>query len=194
MNITIFGGAFNPPTLGHELVLKEIFRLNLIPGLDEVWLLPEYQHSFAKNELLIEPRHRLAMLRFLTPVRIKMKPDLIDNKMSGNTIEHINYLKKKYPDHRFSFLIGSDNLKSFDLWPQWQKLLRLMTFYVYPRKGLAFKPLYPGMKPLTDPRQKVTDIASTMVRDRIAKGLSWEELVPPEVAGYIKRKRLFLRA
>lgn len=194
MNITIFGGSFNPPTLGHQVVLEQILKLHLIPGLDEIWLLPEYQHSFAKNQTLIEPKHRLAMLHLLTRSRVQMKQDLIDQKMSGNTIEHISYLKKTYPQHRFSFLLGSDNLKTFDLWPRWQKLLQLMTFYVYPRKSFPFKPLYPNMVPLTHPKQKVSAISSTMVREKIERGEDWEKLVPPAVADYIRKKRLFLTA
>lgn len=191
MHITIFGGSFNPPTLGHQLVLEEIFRLQLIPDLDEIWLLPEYQHSFAKNQFLIEAKHRLAMTKFLLRPGVKLETACFDQKFSGNTIDHINYLKKIYPGHRFSFLLGSDNLKSFDLWPQWQKLLRLMTFYIYPRKGFPFRPLYPGMTALTDSRQKTSNIASTMVRERIERGENWEDLVPPAVADYIKQKRLF---
>ena len=65
MNITLFGGSFNPPTLGHEMVLEQIFKLKLIPNLDEIWLLPEYQHSFAKNQLLIDARERMAMTQLL---------------------------------------------------------------------------------------------------------------------------------
>lgn len=191
MHITIFGGSFNPPTLGHELVLEQIFKLKLIPKLDEIWLLPEYQHSFAKNHELIDGKHRLAMTRYLLRDRVKLQTACIDQKLSGNTIDHINYLKKIYPQHRFSFLIGSDNLKSFDLWPKWQQLLKLMTFYIYPRQGYAFKPLYPGMTALRHPQQKISNIASTMVREKIRKNLPWEHLVPEPVAQYIKRQRLF---
>jgi len=191
MNITLFGGSFNPPHLGHEIVLKQIFELKLIPGLEQIWLLPEYRHSFAKNIYLAPVKDRLAMTKFLENHKIKTQTCCIDNKMSGNTIEHITYLKKTYPEHHFSFLIGSDNLKNFHRWPQWQNLLKLMTFYVYPRHGCPFKPIYPGMKPLTDPRQIVTNISSTMIRERVKQRLSVEHLLAPEVWRYIKRKKLF---
>lgn len=191
MNIVLFGGSFNPPTLGHEIVIEQILKLKLIPQLDQIWLLPEYQHSFSKNRALIDAQHRLAMTKFLLRPGVKLQTACLDKRMSGNTIEHVNYLREKYPQHRFSFLMGSDNLKSFDLWPQWQKLLKLMTFYIYPREGFAFKPLYPGMKPLTHPRQVISGIASTLVREKIRSGKNWEDLVPPDVAGYIRQKKLF---
>ncbi|MCG2691921.1 hypothetical protein L6272_03775, partial [Microgenomates group bacterium] len=122
MNITLFGGSFNPPHLGHEIVLKQIFQLKLIPNLDQIWLLPEYQHSFAKNTDLAPVKHRLAMAKFLLGPKIKLQTCCIDKQMSGNTIEHITYLKNKFPRHQFSFLMGSDNLAGFTKWPQWQKL------------------------------------------------------------------------
>jgi nicotinate-nucleotide adenylyltransferase len=191
MHITLFGGSFNPPHLGHAIVLEQICKLKLIKPLDEIWLLPEYQHSFAKNIALIPASHRLAMTRFLLRPKVKLQTCCIDKKMSGNTIDHITYLKKTFPRHQFSFLLGSDNLKTFDLWPQWQTLLRLMPFYIYPRKGFDFKPLYPNMMPLTDSRQIITDISSTMVRNLIRQSLPWEHLVPPEIAGYILTHQLY---
>ena len=194
MNITLFGGSFNPPTLGHEIVIDQIFKLKLVPSLGEIWLLPEYQHSFAKNQLLIDARDRLAMTRLLLRPGVKVETACFDQKLSGNTIDHINYLRSVYPQHRFSFLMGSDNLKTFDLWPKWQRLLKLMTFYVYPRRGFGFKPLYPGMKPLTHPNQIITNISSTMVRTKLEQGEVAAEFLPKPVAEYIKQKRLFLTA
>lgn len=185
MNITLFGGSFNPPHLGHEIVLKQIFALKLIPDLDQIWLLPEYQHSFAKNTDLAPASHRLTMAKFLLQPHVKIETCCIDKQMSGNTIEHIAYLQKTYPEHHFSFLIGSDNLPGFTKWPQWPELLKLMLFYIYPRLGCPFKPLYPNMKPLTHPAQIITNISSTMVRQRISQGLPVEHLLPREISRYI---------
>lgn len=191
MYITIFGGSFNPPTLGHQIVLEQIFKLNLIQPLDEIWLLPEYTHSFAKNQNLISPVHRLAMTKFLLQPRVKLQTCCLDRHLSGNTIDHITYLQTAYPQHQFSFLLGSDNLKTFDLWPQWQNLLKLIPFFVYPRAGFPFKPLYPNMTPLTDPKQIISDISSTLVRHLIAKKLPFTHLLPKKVNAYIQTHQLY---
>lgn len=191
MHLTIFGGSFNPPHLGHAIVLEQIFKLKLIKPLDCIWLLPEYTHSFSKNQTLVNPEHRLAMTKLLLRPHVKLQTACIDKEMSGNTIDHITYLTKTFPRHQFSFLIGSDNLKTFDLWPQWQKLLQLMPFYIYPRKGFDFKPLYPNMFPLTDSRQIISDISSTMVRDLIRQKLAYEHLLPPEINAYIQTNQLY---
>lgn len=192
MNITLFGGSFNPPTIAHQIVIRQAFEL--IAGIDRIWLLPDYRHSFAKNNTLAPAADRLALTRFLQNHRVTTQACCIDRKMSGNTIDHINYLIRQFPRHRFSFLMGSDNLKTFPLWPEWEKLLELMPFYIYPRAGYDPEPLSPGMILLTDPLQIISNISSTLVRKRMAQNLSWEHLVPAGVAGYIKRKRLFLPA
>lgn len=191
MNITLFGGSFNPPHLGHKIVLKQILTLKLIPHLDQIWLLPEYRHSFVKNLHLAPVRDRLAMTKALLNHKIKLQTCCIDRKMSGNTIEHILYLNKTYPRHCFSFLIGSDNLPTFHLWPEYKKLLKLMTFYVYTRYGFPFRPLYLSMKPLADPRQVITNISSTMIRNRLKQGLTVEHLLPLPVFRYLRRHQLY---
>jgi len=189
MNITLFGGSFNPPHLGHQLVMTQVFEL--IPRLKQIWLLPDYQHSFPSKASLAPVKHRLAMTKMLENHRINTQTCAIDQKMSGNTIEHITYLKKKYPHHQFSFLMGSDNLASFTKWPQWQQLLTLMPFYIYPRVGFPLKPLKTNMHPLEHPLQIITNISSTMVRKRLAKNLTTKHLIPHKVNQYIQRNHLY---
>ena len=189
MHITLFGGSFNPTHLGHQLVITQAFEL--IPNLDELWLLPDYQHSFSKDSDLAPVKHRLAMTKMLENTNIKTQTCTIDNKMSGNTIEHLTFLKKKYPQHQFSFLMGSDNLQSFTQWPSWKQLLQLMPFYIYPRPSFSTKSLHPGMKALTHPLQIISNISSTMVRNRLKQSLTIKHLVPPSVAKYIKQNNLY---
>lgn len=189
MHIILFGGSFNPSHLGHQIVIAQ--SLELIPKLDELWLLPDYQHSFAKNNSFAPAEHRLAMARLLERDRVKTETTPIDQKLSGNTIDHITLLQKKYPGASFSFLMGSDNLRRFTEWPQWQELLKLMTFYVYPRAGFPFEPLYANMKPLKHPLQVVTNISSTLVRQRLEASLPVTHLLPTKVLAYIHTHHLY---
>lgn len=189
MKITLFGGSFNPTHLGHQIVIAQ--SLELIPKVEELWLLPDYQHSFEKNNSFAPAQHRLSMARLLERDRVKTETSPIDQKLSGNTIDHITLLQKKYPDHTFSFLMGSDNLKRFTDWPQWQELLKLMPFYIYPRAGFPFAPLYDNMKPLKHPLQVVTNISSTLVRERLEQQLPVTHLVPQKVLDYIHTHHLY---
>lgn len=181
MNITLFGGSFNPPHLGHQIVISQAFEL--IPNIDQLWLLPDYQHAFAKGKFFAPAKTRLKLVKKLakstnskkTPVKIETC--CLDNKMTGHTIDHLTYLQKQYPQHKFSFLMGSDNLKKFHQWPQHKELLNLMKFYIYPRSGHPFKPLYPNMHPIKHDLQVITNISSTMIRNRLHQNLSTSRLI-----------------
>lgn len=113
MNITLFGGSFNPPHLGHLIVMQQ--ALELIPDINELWLLPAYKHTFEKD--LADYPHRINMtktLRLLLPrnMQNKVKVETIecDQKMPGETYLTILILQKIKPDITFSFLMGTDQL------------------------------------------------------------------------------------
>lgn len=188
MNVTLFGGSFNPPHIGHQLVIAQAFEL---APIDEIWLLPMYQHVFSKNDTLAPVKQRLTMTKMLENHRIRTQTCEIDQKMSGQTIEPVKYLIKKYPQHQFSFLMGSDQLKSFNQWGSWQELIKLVPFYIYPRAGFAMRPLWSNMTALTHPLQIITNISSTMVRKRLKSGLTIKHLVPTPVAEYIARNAIY---
>lgn len=180
------GGVFNPPHLGHLLMAEQAMDFT---GIEQVWLLPVYQHSFNKHLNSLE--ERLKMTGMLTDDKIKLSILEIDHKLSGQTIELIPILKKLYPQHRFVFIIGSDQLATFHKWGEYKKLLKLMPFLVIPRAGFPLQPLYSGMKVLDHPLLVKTNISSTIIRNRFKKGLTIDHLVPEKVREYIEKKKLY---
>jgi nicotinate-nucleotide adenylyltransferase len=209
MNITLFGGSFNPPHLGHLIVIQQAFEL--IPDIGELWILPCYRHTFQKN--LAPTKHRLAMTKLLMnklPEQIKNKTKLcpieIDFKLSGETYEALQKLKSKrkhlkktmsFPPHysllstHYSFLMGTDQLKDFKKWGNWQKLLEEMPFHIYPRSGYKNKINLPNMNLLESPSQIVTNLSSTLVRERIDKNQTIDFIVPSSIANYIHKNNLY---
>src|SRR5262245_22404448 len=57
--VAIFGGAFNPITVGHVAVAR--FVLNSSRVFDEVWLMPCHEHMGGKS--MASPEDRLEMCR-----------------------------------------------------------------------------------------------------------------------------------
>lgn len=189
MHISLFGGSFNPPHLGHQIVINQAFEL--IPKLEKIWLLPDYQHAFAKNSDLAPVKHRLTMTKMLETSQVRTQTCKLDQKMPGYTLTAVHYLQTKYPQHQFSCLIGSDQLKVFTQWHQYQKLLKLIPFYVYPRAGFPLKPLFPNMTALTHPLQIITNISSTTIRQRLQAKLAIKHLIPAPVLKYINQHHLY---
>ena len=193
MKIAVLGGAFNPPHFGHELIAK---KLSDSGQFDEVWLTPCYQHTFNKD--LAPVYDRVSMTKLLTNKKIVFCDEEIKNKLNGQTIKLMTLLTKKYPQHQFVFVVGSDNLKSFKKWAHWQKLILNFTFLVFPRPEFKYNlKKYgldnPGYKfiLLKQPLLAISDISSTRIRERLSKGLSIDRLVPDKVKQYIYKHHLY---
>lgn len=187
MHIGLFGGAFDPPHLGHAQVTHSLIEKKIV---DEVWYLPVKHHHFEKKMSALD--HRLAMLEMLVRDQKQTRIELYETKQSGINYTYLTLksLSQEYPEHTFSFVIGSDNLSGFDRWLAVHPNLLHFAFLVYPRAGFTFKPLYPNMTPLTG-LQTVT-VSSTEVRENIQHGKSISHLVDKRVEEYIDRERLYL--
>ncbi len=214
-HIVLFGGSFNPPHLGHTIVISQAFEL--IPSLDELWLLPCNRHTFGKHVDFAPASDRLAMSRLLINNlpstihnRIKLCPIEIDLNLPGQTLNTLHALKKETAylsktmsissahysllSTHYSFLMGSDQLPSFEKWGSWQQLIKELPFFIYPRSGFPFKPVYPNMTTLESPLQAITNISSTIIRNRLKTHLPISHLVPPSIADYISSHHLYQKA
>lgn len=189
MKIAIFGGAFDPPHFGHQKVVTNFLKLNLV---DELWLLPVKNHAFAKT--MASAKDRLAMLGLLKenyfsklPVRICEYE--LEQTGTSITFKTLEALSEKYPQHQFSFLMGSDNLASFHKWHSFEELLRLYRFFIYPRSGYDFSLLRSGMIPLHDLEEM--KVSSTEVKACLQNGADPNDLVPLEIVHYFRQHRLY---
>lgn len=195
MKIAVLGGSFNPPHCGHLLIAKQI--LDFCP-VDEIWLTPCYKHTFQKT--LAATKHREAMTKMLTRPRIKYCGLEIKHKLTGDTIELMNLLKKKYPQHQFSFIIGSDNLCGFKKWGNWKKLITSFDFWVFPRPHFQYdlkkydldNPKY-RFKLVKNALLIYANISSTKIRERMRSSLAIDILVPTKVLNYIGNHKLYVK-
>lgn len=189
MNILLFGGSFNPPHLGHEIVIRQAFEL--IPTIDQLWLLPTFHHAFGKDLILAADRLEMCKLLIQDSKKTKICSLEIDQHSNGSTYESLQLLKAKYPNHTFSFLMGSDQLPTFDKWDNYHKLLEEMPFFVYPRGSHRHPITYPNMTLLESPTQIITNISSTLVRHRLQNHLPVDHIVPANVLEYINVHSLY---
>ncbi len=193
MKIAILGGSFNPPHLGHVLICDEVLKYT---DVDEIWLTPCYRHTFEKK--LAPEAKRVEMTKMLTKHKIKYCNEEIENKLSGDTIELMEILQKKHPQHEFSFLIGSDNLAGLKKWGDWEKLITNFQFLIFKRPDYSMNLTEFG---LNNPKYKLTFInhpklitsnfSSTQVREKLKNKKSISNLVPLEVEEYILKNHLY---
>lgn len=198
MNIAILGGSFNPPHIGHALVANQL--LELFP-LDAIWLMPAYKHPFEKQ--MAPARDRLAMTRLLESRRIKTSVFEIERKGTNYTIDTLDALSKKYPQHTFYWIIGSDQLYEFKKWKNWKKLISSHNFIIFPRpkmeetienlvkKTFGFKTIPSNLRIANSKLLVEAEISSTIIRSRIKAGKSIKYMVPDKIEEYIKKHKLY---
>ncbi|MDO8657268.1 MAG: nicotinate (nicotinamide) nucleotide adenylyltransferase [Candidatus Levybacteria bacterium] len=198
MKIAILGSSFDPPHIGHALIatqVKELFKM------DEVWLMPSFIHPFGKK--LSSSTRRLEMTALLEDNGIKASDFEIRQKKTSYTIDTLNLLIWLFPKDQFYWIIGSDQLNTFNQWKKWQDLVKKYPLIIFPRET-DFNKIEEQIKSVFKikkipsnifmPRNKnliVTNISSTMVRDRIKERKEIKYLVPVGVEKYITEHGLY---
>ena len=138
MKIGIYGGSFNPIHFGHTgLALWVIENTDL----DEVWLMISPNNPLKDASILADEQVRLqeateAIRRLGDAAKGIVVSDyeftLPRPTYTANTLRE---LKKQYPQHEFTLIIGEDNLEIFSKWKEYTYLLENFRILVYPRKG-----------------------------------------------------------
>lgn len=191
MTIAIFGGAFDPPHLGHFKIIKSLLDQEIA---DEVWLVPTGVHDFDKK--MVEAAHRVKMLGLLVdnleaPLKSSVKiNDLELNSTEVNqTFDTLQELDSKNPNDRICWIMGADNLAKFHLWDNYQQILSNYLVYIYPRPGYQMQPLYTGMIPMTGVEQ--VKISSTDIRKQVSLNKNRTVDLPVSIFEYIKKHQLY---
>jgi len=194
--VAILGGAFNPIHDGHIQLAQ--FVLNVSGEIDEVWLMPAYNHMYNKN--MESAEHRLAMCEIAAKkdARIKVFDYEIRNQLKGETYYFCKRLKEEKElteKYQFAMIIGLDNANTFDKWVNYQELERLTQFIVVPRAGVTRNPDVDWylQRPhiFLNRETNIQDISSTEIRNEIKNGTGIPKSLDNDVYDYIKQHKLY---
>ncbi len=198
MKIAILGGSFDPPHFGHWLVANQTKELL---NLDQIWLMPCASHPFHK--ITSSAEHRLEMTRFLANKQIKITDYEIKKNKTSYTIDALDYFQKKYPKDKFFLIIGSDQIKNFNKWKNWQEIINKYSLIVFPREKnhldlkarfqrcTGLKVIPKSIKFLDHQDVVISNISSTLIKTRLKMKESVLHFVPEKVARYIKNHHLY---
>ncbi|WP_158542352.1 nicotinate (nicotinamide) nucleotide adenylyltransferase [Lujinxingia litoralis] len=184
-HVALFGGSFNPPHVCHTLATLWVLQTQAV---DEVWWIPTYQHAFNKELASFEAREAMcqAALHSLNDVRVCT----IERELGGEsrTIDTVSALQERYPQTRFSLVIGADILSEVDRWKRWDDLMTMVDLIVVGRRGHD-RDTAPDTIDLELP-----DISSTIIRDALA-ACDYESVrawIPARVLDIVSEHRLYL--
>lgn len=185
----ILSGSFNPIHTGHLILAQYMAEYE---GLDEVWFVVSPQNPMKHQSVLINEKLRLEMVELAIKKNTRFKCCDIEYKLPvpSYTINTLNELEKKYPERKFSLIIGADNWLIFNRWKDAENILSRFSILIYPRTGYKIEklPSHPNVKLTTAP---CIEISSTFIRSAIAEKKDMNFFLPENVYKYILGKDLY---
>jgi nicotinate-nucleotide adenylyltransferase len=131
--IGLLGGSFNPAHRAHRRISLAAMRAL---GLDEIWWLVSPGNPLKEGAKDMAPfEARLASARAQAKrARIRVS-DFEQREGLRYTVDTVKALKRRFPAHRFIWLLGSDTLQNFHKWRDWRGLARELPIAVIRRPG-----------------------------------------------------------
>lgn len=129
----LLGGSFNPAHRGHRRI--SLFAARAL-GADEVWWLVSPGNPLKEGAKDMAPlAARLKSARLMAR-RSVIRPTAIEREFGTRfTVDTLAKLVRRYPDRRFIWLMGADNLAQFPQWRDWRRIARTMPIAVIARPG-----------------------------------------------------------
>ncbi len=212
----LLGGSFDPVHNGHiEAAVRTGKKLNF----DKVVLVPNYQNPLKGDGPQAPPEKRFEMLKLATGQLegIEVSSLEIEKKSASYTVETLRLWKARNKRNSLWLVVGRDLFAGINKWKQFREIFEISNVAVISRAGsnthikseppfeirenflydeeadgmVCFK--HKGGLKLFFVKIDAPDISSTEIRNRIKNGEAFEHLVPPAVADFIKREKLYLR-
>jgi len=136
--IGLLGGSFNPAHGGHLYISERALeRLRL----DEVWWLVSPQNPLKPATGMAPFQARLAAARkFITDPRIKAT-DIEQRLGTRYAVDTLESLFAEFPDDRFVWIMGADNLIQAHRWKDWRRMFRMLPIAVFARPSYCLRAL-----------------------------------------------------
>ena len=138
MKIGIFGGAFDPPHLGHMACVVNALNSKLV---EKVIIVPSGSSRYDKTSMF-SPEARYQMLiatigDSLVGLPVEVSRVQIDEIVEGSTYELAQHFSKTFPDDIIKILICTDLVDALPRWKNANLLIEKYSFIAVPRLGYS---------------------------------------------------------
>jgi nicotinate-nucleotide adenylyltransferase len=193
--VVLYGGTFDPVTVGHIVVADQAHRM-LEP--DEFWFL--VNNVPGERRAVHAPAEvRLEMVHAAVAGDPRFTVSDLEIRRGGvtYTAETMEALHRMRPDEEFALLAGADSARSIRTWRYGDRLLEGERFVIVNRSGedpltlreaagLGYDAARTRLLEIASPR-----VSASEVRRRVARRQSLDGLVPGPVAAIIQREGLY---
>jgi nicotinate-nucleotide adenylyltransferase len=191
MKVGLFFGTYNPIHVGHLIIANHLVENS---DLDVIWMLVTPLNPHKKKKSLLADHHRLAMVRIAVEDYPKLKASDVEFSLPqpNYTINTLVLLEERFPQHKFSIIMGEDNLKNFHKWKNYEMILKNYHLYVYPRifEG-SIPPQFINHNKITRVTAPIIEISATAIRNAIKKKKEIRPLLPHNVWNYLDEMNFY---
>lgn len=174
----VFGGSFDPPHLGHVLAATWVLSTQ---DVDELLVVPTFEHAFGKRLAPFPDRLRMCELAFgrLRGARVSR----LEARLGGASYTIRTLRELAEPGWQLRLMIGSDLVAQLPSWREGDAIAELAPPLVVGRGG----------HDSNAPAEEVLmpEVSSTDVRERVADARPIDHLVSRPVAAHIAAHRLY---
>jgi nicotinate-nucleotide adenylyltransferase len=215
--IAIYGGTFDPVHSGH---LEIATRVTQLFEIDEFFFVPARVAPHKLDREVSSSLHRFTMLALATQdqPRLCLSSYELDAPQRQYTVDTLFHFRSELGERaELFFVMGADSWAEITTWREWERLMTLSNVIVVTRPGYEFSTNYAGaaaanvvdvrgltresvanLAEASEPKIFVTDavmvdVSATEIRKAARKNQdeNLRKLVPPAVADYIRKYRLY---
>ena len=189
----IFGGTFNPPHIGHLEIAKEAKARF---GLDRVFFVPSFMPPHKDPVDVVDGGHRANMVKLLIEgaADFVLSEYELSKKTVSYSIDTVRFFETEFPGTKFYFIIGSDAFYYIDTWKENEKLLKIIDFIIYERKGTPKAEIsgkFPDLKNIFWIENRYINLSSSDIRKQMHEGMNETEDLGSRVYKYIEEHKLY---
>ncbi|MBM3518724.1 MAG: nicotinate-nucleotide adenylyltransferase [Alphaproteobacteria bacterium] len=136
--VGLLGGSFNPAHSGHLHISRlALHRL----ALDQVWWLVSPQNPLKPVAGMRSLGERVAVARALATAPRIVVTDLEMRLGTRRTLDTLRAIRRRFPRHRFVWIMGADNLVQMPRWHRWRAIFAEVPIAVFDRPAHSFTAL-----------------------------------------------------
>ena len=192
--IGMFGGAFDPPHIGHVALARAAIEQL---ALDQLRVFPTGQ-AWHKSRDLTAATHRFAMAQLAFE---ELQGAVVDDRELHRTgptytIDTLRELRREFPRAELLLVIGADQAEALHGWRESAEIARIAAIAIAARARpdaggheIDASRLPPGRRESVE--LPPMPVSSTEIRRRAAVGEDFSHLVPAPVARYIAQHSLY---
>jgi nicotinate-nucleotide adenylyltransferase len=136
--IGLLGGSFDPPHMAHRMISEAVLKRL---GLDKIWWVVSPGNPLKRGVGAAPLAERMALCRSVAKNPQIVVTDFEKDLQTPYSASTLAFLKARNPLVRFVWVMGADNLASFDRWWRWREIFTMVPIAVVDRPGWRMKAL-----------------------------------------------------